>query len=756
MPTNVIMPQMGESIAEGTLTKWLKKPGDAVKRDEPLFEISTDKVDAEIPSPGAGTLLEILVPEGQTVPINTVVARLAEAGEATAPAPAPSAPPAGPAAGREEKDSSRGEEGATAAGMTAQSAAAPPQAPPPTVAAPPAQPAAAVPAPSQQSSSSAPSSSLTSSAPPQPGESHEELLKRRSSPVVRAIAEEKGVDISQIPGTGISGRVTKQDIEGYLANAGAPPPAAPGSPSKGVRASAAAAPPTLIATSSPALSQKSESPAPLAARPADAPVPARAAAPSPTALAFPGGSNITIEPMTAMRKKIAQRMVESKQTSAHVTTVFEIDYSGIAKLRNRVKGRFEEQYGTKLSFLPFILQATVAALKARPLVNASIVGDDIVHHREINLGIAVALDWGLIVPVIRRADDLSLVGLARAANDLAARARQEARSGRGRGRHLHRDEPRLVRLTLRDARHQPAAGRDHGRRGDREAAEGRRDARRLRLARDQDDGLHRPHVRPPDRRRRRGRRVRERREGGARERLLGRAGVPRLESSMPRLEVVTLLPEGPISWDAAFALQTKAAERVKAGGDESLFLLEHEDVITVGRNAGLGELLVSEDFLLQRGVQLRVTDRGGKLTFHGPGQLVAYPVLDLSHGRRDVRRYVRDLEEVLILTAADFGVAAGRSAAPDRWASVWVGNDKLAAIGVHLSRWVTTHGAALNVTTDLARFSLFIPCGIADGGVTSLSRERPGKAPPALREVAERFVSHFLKVFEREQGGTSK
>jgi lipoyl(octanoyl) transferase len=222
---------------------------------------------------------------------------------------------------------------------------------------------------------------------------------------------------------------------------------------------------------------------------------------------------------------------------------------------------------------------------------------------------------------------------------------------------------------------------------------------------------------------------------------------------MPRsLDVVSLLPEGRVSWDAAFALQKEAETRVKAGGRETLFLLEHTDVVTAGRNADLGEMLISEHLLLQRGVQLRITDRGGKLTFHGPGQLVAYPVLDLSYGRRDVRRYVRDLEEVLIRTARDFGVAAGRSAVPERWASVWVGNDKLAAIGVHLSRWVTTHGAALNVATDLARFSLIIPCGIADGGVTSLSRENPGNPPPALPQVAECFVSHFLEVFEREKG----
>ena len=381
MPTNVIMPQMGESIAEGTLTKWLKKAGDAVKRDEPLFEISTDKVDAEIPAPASGTLLEILVPEGQTVPINTVVARLAEAGEAAAPAPAPSAPPAAPAVEEKPREDS----------LNVQQ--------PAPAAAPAPQPAAAAPAPSEKSPSLAPSPSL----PPQPGESKEELLKRRSSPVVRAIAQDKGVDIGQIPGTGISGRVTKQDIEAFLA--GGAPAAAP-------------APPTAMAP--PAPSQKSESPAPapLAARPVEAPLAARPA----STLAFPGG-NVTIEPMSAMRKKIAQRMVESKQTSAHVTTVFEVDYSGIAKLRNRVKARFEEQYGTKLTYLPFILRAAIAALKARPLVNASIVGDDIVFHKDVNLGIAVALDWGLIVPVIRRADDLSLVGLARAASDLAARAR---------------------------------------------------------------------------------------------------------------------------------------------------------------------------------------------------------------------------------------------------------------------------------------------------------------------------------------------
>jgi 2-oxoglutarate dehydrogenase E2 component (dihydrolipoamide succinyltransferase) len=386
MPTNVIMPQMGESIAEGTLTKWLKKPGDPVKRDEPLFEISTDKVDAEIPAPASGTLVEILVPEGQTVPINTVVARLAEAGEdsSNVQQPAPAAAPAPQPAAAMHAPSEKSEDS-----LKVERAASP--------AAPPAPFAVLTPAPSQKSPSPSYSYPPTPIAPPQPGESKEDLLRRRSSPVVRAIAEDKGVDISQISGTGISGRVTKQDIEAFLTG-GAPPAAAPAS------APSEKSPPSL--------------PAPLAARPMTEPVPARA----PSTLAFPGG-NVSIEPMTPMRRKIAQRMVESKQTSAHVTTVFEVDYSNVARIRNRVKARFEEEYGTKLTYLPFVLRAAIAALKARPPVNASIVGDDVVFHRDVNLGIAVALDWGLIVPVIRRADDLSLVGLARAATDLASRAR---------------------------------------------------------------------------------------------------------------------------------------------------------------------------------------------------------------------------------------------------------------------------------------------------------------------------------------------
>ncbi|MHB8799406.1 MAG: lipoyl(octanoyl) transferase LipB [Thermoanaerobaculia bacterium] len=216
------------------------------------------------------------------------------------------------------------------------------------------------------------------------------------------------------------------------------------------------------------------------------------------------------------------------------------------------------------------------------------------------------------------------------------------------------------------------------------------------------------------------------------------------------LDVVSLLPLGPRPYEEVVVLQKEAEARAKAGGRETLFLLEHEDVITAGRNAGTDDLHLPTEHLARLGVAFHRSDRGGKLTFHGPGQLVAYPVLRLEGPERDVRRFVRSLEEVLIRTAADFGVSAERSDVPARWSSVWVGNDKLAAIGVHLSDWVTTHGVGLNVTTRLERFDLFVPCGIRDGGVTSVAKSRPGLPPPTLGDVAAGFVTHFAEVFGRD------
>jgi len=368
MATDVVMPQMGESIFEGTITKWLKKPGDKVERDEPLFEISTDKVDAEIPSPSAGVLKEIKVNEGQTVPIQTVVAVIDGAGGAAASAPAPA--PAAPAPAK---------------------AAAPAPAP-------------AAPRPSAPAPAAAPS------APQRPaGE------RIHSSPLVRRMAAEHGIDLSSVPGTGAGGRISKQDIEAVIATGGAP----------------AATPPSGPAP------QAAPTPA---ARPTPPPPPPPAAAPS--APAVHGGQihvafetavprekiyfgNYQIEPMSNMRQRIAEHMVASKRVSAHVYSVEEVDMSKVAALRAKAKDEFESRYETKLTFMPFFVKAAVAGLRSYPMMNSSLDGTNVVLHKEINIGIAVALDWGLIVPVVKNADEKNILGIQRNLNDLAQRARSK-------------------------------------------------------------------------------------------------------------------------------------------------------------------------------------------------------------------------------------------------------------------------------------------------------------------------------------------
>lgn len=397
MATEVVMPQMGESIAEGTITKWLKNVGDHVDRDEPLFEISTDKVDAEIPSPAAGTLSEIKFKEGETVEVNTVVAVL----DGNGAKPAVETPPA--------KDEEPAVETAAATDQEtpepATSEAAPPEAAPPSPAEPPAtierpkpaitaEPASKPPSPPPPAvhktevkplvrRSDAPATPTTESG--NGGATAEELRRTKSSPLVRRIAEEHGVDIKQLEGTGMSGRVTKNDILSFIeSGAVAPKPAAP--------PPAAATPPAVqpgtqqVATLKPAEGDR-------------------------------------VEQMSVMRKKIADHMVLSRRTSAHVTTVYEIDMSKVAKLRDENRKAFQERTGTKLTFMPFIFKAVTDAIRKFPAFNSQVSGDQIVYKRDVNLGMAVALDWGLIVPVIKRADDLSISGLARAANDLADRAR---------------------------------------------------------------------------------------------------------------------------------------------------------------------------------------------------------------------------------------------------------------------------------------------------------------------------------------------
>jgi 2-oxoglutarate dehydrogenase E2 component (dihydrolipoamide succinyltransferase) len=448
MPTDVVMPQMGESIFEGTITKWLKKPGDKVERDEPLFEISTDKVDAEIPSPAAGVLTEIKVADGATVQINTVVAVIDEAGSAAASVPAPptasanhtptpealaAAAPAEPkpaaASGpatevvmpqmgesifegtitkwlkqvgdKVERDEPlfeistdkvdaeipspaagvlteiKAEAGTTvqinsvvaviggAVGAAAPAPAATPAAPAPARAPEP----VAAPEPIFE---------------PAPG-SAEHV---RSSPLVRKIAKDNNLDLAQVLGTGAGGRITKEDVLAYLEKPAAPKPApAPIS-----------APPSPVA-------------APVATKPAapTAPVPQ------------PG----ELVPLSKMRSIIAQRMVESKRTAAHVHTVFKIDFTRIVKIREREKNKYEQRNGVKLTYMPFITRAVIATLRKMPIVNAQMEGDAIRYPKNINIGIAVALDWGLIVPVIKQAEEKSFLGIARAIADLAERARSK-------------------------------------------------------------------------------------------------------------------------------------------------------------------------------------------------------------------------------------------------------------------------------------------------------------------------------------------
>lgn len=349
---DVVMPQMGESIAEGTMSRWLKQIGESVKRDEPLFEISTDKVDAEIPAPAAGVLVEVLVQHGETVPIQTVVARIETDASAAAalPAAAPSAPAAAPAP----------------AGATA----------PATVAAP----------------------AVTAAAEPiaevLPPGSFEERIRTKSSPLVRKIAAEHGIQLAGLQGSGIAGRVTKKDIM------------------QAIEAGTAIAVPALAPVAAPG----GASPAPMASMYA----PGGFGFEPPVVTPWPGD---VVEPMSKIRRLTAGHMIYSKHTSAHVTSVFEVDLTRIARLRHRMRAEFEAQYGEKLTFLPFITQAVVQGLRKFPVLNAAVRGTDIVFRKQYNIGVAVALDWGLIVPVVKQADSLSLVGLTRSINDLASRAR---------------------------------------------------------------------------------------------------------------------------------------------------------------------------------------------------------------------------------------------------------------------------------------------------------------------------------------------
>ena len=338
MATDILMPQMGESIVEGTITKWLKKPGDKVQRDEPLFEISTDKVDAEIPAPASGVLQDIKVAEGTTVQVNTVVGSIAAEGEA-------------PAVGAK----------------------------------------AAASAPAKVESVTAKAAPVASAPAAPVAEDASEDEHARSSPLVRKIARDHDVNLAQVPGTGLGGRITKQDIMEFVE-----------------RREAAPAPSASAPVAAPVV--------------ASAPSPAKAPASAPTSsvpAAIPGD----VVPMTQMRKIIAQRMIESRRTSAHVHCMFEVDITHIVHLRNKMKAGFEQRHGARLTFMPFFVRAAIIGLQQYPIVNASLQGDNIKYNRHVSVGIAVALDWGLIVPVLKNADVLNFLGLQRGITDLGERSR---------------------------------------------------------------------------------------------------------------------------------------------------------------------------------------------------------------------------------------------------------------------------------------------------------------------------------------------
>jgi 2-oxoglutarate dehydrogenase E2 component (dihydrolipoamide succinyltransferase) len=415
MATEVVMPQMGESIAEGTITRWLVKVGDKVERDQPLFEISTDKVDAEIPSPAAGTLIEIRNQEGETVPVNQVVATIGEAGEqagAGAPAAAAQAPAA--SATTEVKREETAREGAPS---QAPQVASPDPVPQPRAAAAGAETAEQATEAEEKQEVRRDSGETPQAKTIEAGETDlDERLRKFSSPLVRSIAAKEGVNLEEVQGTGANGRVTKEDILGHLEQRKAAPAPAAAQPPAAMRPQPAAAPaPTAPAAPAPA--------------PAASAAPGTGQRPLPAGFHVPAyaeGENVEIEPMSKMRQITAAHMVYSKATSAHVTTLFHIDMSKVNKARLRARDGFFKKEATKLTFMPFIFKAVATALKAHRNVNASIDGTNIVYKKDINIGMAVDLPGrGLIVPVIKKADQLSLVGLAKTANDLADRARSK-------------------------------------------------------------------------------------------------------------------------------------------------------------------------------------------------------------------------------------------------------------------------------------------------------------------------------------------
>ena len=634
MAVTVSMPQMGESVVEGTLERWLVGKGERVERDQNLCEITTDKIDAELPSPAAGVVTEILVAEGQTVEVGTSLIVIDERAAAAVESSEPT----------EAHEPSESPEAAVVEG-----------------------PAAAAPA-------------------------------AQATPMARRRAGDLGVDLDRVSGSGVSGRVVKADVEAAArqSEASSPPSAAPASGTLGEFLWGLRVPTHRVR------------------------------------------EDDKVVPFTSVRRRIAEHMVVSKIVSPHVGAVARVDLQRVVALRESVKADFERAHGYGLTYLSFAVQATVRALREFPRMNATVVGQSIIEHAEIHIGVAVETERGLLVPVVRHADRLSLVGIAEAIQDLALRARSReigadelaggtfTLSNPGRRGNLYGfaviNQPQVGILRTGEVRKNAGRGRARGR------------------GRDRDPPGHASGavVRSPDHRRG------DRQRFSVLDRRTARDRGFRALSPGAMGETLQIRRLGRVEYGRALALQESLrAARGRGEIPDTVLLLDHPDVITYGRSSRPGSVSYSDEELRASGYQVFRVNRGGDVTWHGPGQLVGYPILDLSVRARDVHRYLRRLEELLIAALGDLGVPARRRPG---YTGVWLdGRRKLASIGVGVRRWLTLHGFALNVCCDLKRFEAIRPCGLPD--VEMVSVESVLGRPVELDIAIERVEFHLRQAF---------
>ncbi len=702
MSTTVTMPQLGETVTEGTILSWAKQPGESIAADEVLFEVSTDKVDTEVPSPVTGTVLEILVEAGVTVPVGTPLIVIGEAGEVPAAAgaatPAPPATPATPVAPEPS----------------------PPPAPAPepvAVPQPVAEPVVAAVTPTGEVDAGSEETAETVDA------------AKFLSPVVRKLAKEHDLDLTKIAGTGRAGRITRNDVLELIDAGGGAAQAAP------VRQPTA---------------------------PAIAPTTPPAAAPTGTGQPFTVMEGDDVRDLDRIRTRIGTNMTLAKQTAAHVWTSVEVDYERVERVRQRHRAAFKEREGFSLTYMPFIARATIDALKAFPVVNSSYYLEEkkAVFHAKVNLGVAIDLDQGgLIVATIHDADGLRMIGLARQVRGAGRQGTgREARAGRCRRQYVHHHQSGTFRILHVGADHQRAQYRDPVDRYCCQAANGDHERRRSGHDRHPTHRLPRPDLGPPGLRWFDGGPVPSQNQREPRDMGLGtgteltpelRAGnsAPLVGGDAPSGARLRTRWLGRMTYAEAWDLQRAFWEgRVEGRSlDDYLLLLEHPHTYTVGRNGDRSNMLMSDEGLEAVSAELFFVDRGGDITYHGPGQLVGYPVVALADSKR-IKRYVHRLEEVLIGTLAELGVEAWSDT---DYPGVWTQRGKVAAIGVRVARGVTMHGFALNVNPDLTYFSHINPCGITDRAVTSIT-ELLGR-PVTIEEVVGKLIPRFATVFAYDE-----